>query len=240
VEESPRVALVTGGTRGIGFAVARRLGRDGLTVAISGQSEASVREGVERLGKAVPTGRFAGRPANARSEEDQRRLVGWAADTLGRIDVLVNNAGIGEFAPVDELDPERFRAVVETNLFGPYYATHFVVPVMRKSGGGFIVNIGSLAGVNAFAGGSAYNASKFGLLGFSEAAMLDLRHQGIRIAAILPGSVATEFGHSHGSRDHSWMLSPDDVAEAVSDLIRFPDRAIASRIDLRPSHPPKR
>jgi NAD(P)-dependent dehydrogenase (short-subunit alcohol dehydrogenase family) len=240
VEESPRVALVTGGTRGIGFAVARRLGRDGLTVAISGQSEASVREGVERLGKAVPTGRFAGRPANARSEEDQRRLVGWAADTLGRIDVLVNNAGIGEFAPVDELDPERFRAVVETNLFGPYYATHFVVPVMKRSGGGFIVNIGSLAGVNAFAGGSAYNASKFGLLGFSEAAMLDLRHQGIRIAAILPGSVATEFGHSHGSRDHSWMLSPDDVAEAVSDLIRFPDRAIASRIDLRPSHPPKR
>jgi NAD(P)-dependent dehydrogenase (short-subunit alcohol dehydrogenase family) len=240
VEESPRVALVTGGTRGIGFAVARRLGRDGLTVAISGQSEASVREGVERLGKAVPTGRFAGRPANARSEEDQRRLVGWAADTLGRIDVLVNNAGIGEFAPVDELDPERFRAVVETNLFGPYYATHFVVPVMKRSGGGFIVNIGSLAGVNAFAGGSAYNASKFGLLGFSEAAMLDLRHQGIRIAAILPGSVATEFGHSHGSRDHSWMLSPDDVAEAVSDLIRFPDRAIASRIDLRPSRPPKR
>jgi NAD(P)-dependent dehydrogenase (short-subunit alcohol dehydrogenase family) len=240
VEESPRVALVTGGTRGIGFAVARRLGRDGLTVAISGQSEASVREGVERLGRAVPTARFTGRPANARSEEDQKGLVGWAADTLGRIDVLVNNAGIGEFAPVDEIDPERFRAVVETNLFGPYYATHFVVPVMKRSGGGFIVNIGSLAGVNAFAGGSAYNASKFGLLGFSEAAMLDLRHQGIRIAAILPGSVATEFSHSHGSRDHSWMLSPDDVAEAVSDLIRFPDRAIASRIDLRPSRPPRR
>jgi NAD(P)-dependent dehydrogenase (short-subunit alcohol dehydrogenase family) len=240
VEESPRVALVTGGTRGIGFAVARRLGRDGLTVAISGQSEASVREGVERLGRAVPTARFTGRPANARSEQDQKGLVGWAAETLGRIDVLVNNAGIGEFAPVDEIDPERFRAVVETNLFGPYYATHFVVPVMKRSGGGFIVNIGSLAGVNAFAGGSAYNASKFGLLGFSEAAMLDLRHQGIRIAAILPGSVATEFGHSHGSRDHSWMLSPDDVAEAVSDLIRFPDRAIASRIDLRPSRPPRR
>lgn len=240
MDAQPRVALVTGGTRGIGFAVARRLGSDGLTVAISGQSEASIREGVERLGQAVPNGRFSGRPANARSEEDQKSLVGWAADTLGRIDVLVNNAGIGEFAPVDELDPERFRAVVETNLFGPYYATHFVVPVMKRSGGGFIVNIGSLAGVNAFAGGSAYNASKFGLLGFSEAAMLDLRHQGIRIAAILPGSVDTGFGHSHGNRDHSWMLSPDDVAEAVSDLIRFPDRAIASRVDLRPSRPPKR
>ena len=235
-----RVALVTGATRGIGFAIARRLARDGLAVAISGRSDESVRSGIERLEREVPSGRFSGRAADARSEDDQKALVAWTAETFGRLDVLVNNAGIGEFASVDELPPDRFREVVETNLFGPYYATHFAVPVMKKTGGGFIVNIGSLAGVNAFSGGSAYNASKFGLLGFSEASMLDLRHQGIRVAAILPGSVATEFGHSHGSRDHSWMLSAEDVAEAVSDLIRFPDRAIASRIDLRPSRPPKR
>ena len=235
-----RVALVTGATRGIGFAIARRLAQDGLAVAISGRSTESVRAGLERLEREVPSSRFSGRAADARSEEDQKALVAWTAETLGRLDVLVNNAGIGDFASVDELPPESFREVVETNLFGPYYATHFAVPVMKKTGGGFIVNIGSLAGVNAFSGGSAYNASKFGLLGFSEASMLDLRHQGIRVAAILPGSVATEFGHSHGSRDHSWMLSAEDVAEAVSDLIRFPDRAIASRIDLRPSRPPKR
>ncbi len=111
---------------------------------------------------------------------------------------------------------------------------------MKKNGGGFVVNIASLAGVNAFAGGSAYNASKFGLLGFSEAAMLDLRHQGIRIAAVLPGSVATDWMHSHGNQDTSWMLQPDDVAEAVADLVRFPDRAIPSRIDLRPSRPPRK
>jgi 3-oxoacyl-[acyl-carrier protein] reductase len=240
VANDGRVALVTGATRGIGFAIARRLARDGLTVAISGRTDESVRSGLERLRRDVPSGRFSGRASDARSEGDQRALVDWTAETLGRLDVLVNNAGIGDFASVDELDPARFREVVETNLFGPYYATHFAVPVMKRNGGGFIVNIGSLAGVNAFAGGSAYNASKFGLLGFSEASMLDLRHQGIRVAAILPGSVATEFGHSHGSRDHSWMLSVDDVAEAVSDLIRFPDRAIASRIDLRPSRPPKR
>jgi NAD(P)-dependent dehydrogenase (short-subunit alcohol dehydrogenase family) len=235
-----RVGLVTGGTRGIGFAIARRLAADGLAVGISGRDGASVRDGLERLRKEVPSGRFAGRAADARSETDQRALIDWTSETFGRLDVLVNNAGIGEFGSVAELAPERFRAVVETNLFGPYYATHFAVPLMKRSGGGFIVNIGSLAGVNAFAGGSAYNASKFGLLGFSEASMLDLRHQGIRVAAILPGSVATEFGHSHGDRDHAWMLSSDDVAEAVSDLIRFPDRAIASRIDLRPSRPPKR
>ena len=109
-----------------------------------------------------------------------------------------------------------------------------------KNGGGFIVNIGSLAGVNAFAGGSAYNASKFGLLGLSDAAMLDLRPDGIRIAIVMPGSVATEFSHSHGSRDTSWMLSSEDVARAVADLVRYPERAIPSRIELRPAKPPKK
>jgi NAD(P)-dependent dehydrogenase (short-subunit alcohol dehydrogenase family) len=235
-----RTALVTGGTRGIGFAIARRLAREGFAVAISGRSEKSVRDGVERLRRDAPGAKVEGRPADARSEADQRALVEWTGAAFGRLDVLVNNAGIGEFASVESLDPERFREVVETNLFGPYYATHYAAPLMKKTGGGFIVNIGSLAAVNAFAGGSAYNASKFGLLGFSESSMLDLRHQGIRVAAILPGSVATEFGHSHGDRDHAWMLSAEDVAEAVADLIRFPDRAIASRIDLRPSRPPKR
>lgn len=235
-----RAALVTGGTRGIGFAVARALAEEGLAVAVSGRSEESVRAAVERLGRLLPSARFAGRAADARSEAAQRALVQFVAETFGRLDVLVNNAGIGEFDSIENLDPERFRAVVETNLFGPYYATHFAIPLMKRRGGGFIVNIASLAGINAFAGGSAYNASKFGLLGFSDATMLDLRHQGIRVAAILPGSVATEFGHSHGDRDHTWMLSSDDVARAVVDVIRFPDRAIASRIDLRPSRPPKR
>ena len=235
-----RVALVTGGSRGIGFAIARRLGSNGFAVAISARSSEGVASAIARLEKQVPSAKFAGKAADARSETDQKALVDFVGDTFGRLDVLVNNAGVGEFESVEKLEPERFRAVVETNLFGPYYATPFAVPLLTKGGGGFIVNIGSLAAVNAFAGGSAYNASKFGLLGFSESSMLDLRHQGIRVAAILPGSVATEFGHSHGARDHSWMLTSDDVAEAVSDLIRFPDRAIASRIDLRPSRPPKR
>ncbi|HLN81822.1 MAG TPA: SDR family NAD(P)-dependent oxidoreductase, partial [Thermoanaerobaculia bacterium] len=122
-----RVALVTGGTRGIGLAVARRLAAEGLAVAISGRNDGSIRDGLERLRKDVPSGRFAGRAADARSETDQRALIDWTSETFGRLDVLVNNAGVGEFDSVEKLDPERFRSVVETNLLGPYYATHFAV-----------------------------------------------------------------------------------------------------------------
>ena len=236
--QQERVALVTGGTRGIGNAIARALAAEGFRVAISGRDEKSVRQAAVKLSQA---GReAAGFRADARSEEDQKALIEAVASRFGRLDVLVNNAGIGDFGRVDELSPERYRSVIETNLIGVYYAIHYAAPLMKKGGGGFIVNIASLAGVNAFAGGSAYNASKFGLLGLSDAAMLDLRHDGIRIAAILPGSVATDWTHSHGNQDTSWMLSPDDVAQAVCDLVRFPDRAIPSRLDLRPSRPPKK
>ena len=233
-----RVALVTGGTRGIGEAIARRLSADGFAVFISGRTEESTRNALARLAKEGLA--IRGFAADARREEDQKRLVEIVARTGGRLDVLVNNAGLGHFAPVDELSPDHFREVLETNLFGVYYAVHHAAPLMKKHGGGFIVNIASLASVNPFAGGSAYNASKFGLLGFSEAAMLDLRHDGIRMATVLPGSVATEFGHPTSSRESAWMLQPEDVAEAVADLVRFPDRAIPSRIDLRPSKPPKK
>ena len=233
-----RVALVTGGTRGIGEAIARRLAGDGFAVAISGRTKESVGKAVERFRKdGIPV---AGLAADARKEEEQEALVKWVGKDFGRLDVLVNNAGIGGFDSVEKISPARFREIVETNLFGPYYAIHFAAPLMKKGGGGFVINIASLAGINAFAGGAAYNASKFGLLGLSDAAMLDLRHEGVRIAVILPGSVATEFSHSHGSREYSWMLSSEDVARAVSDLVKYPDRAIPSRLDLRPSHPPKK
>ncbi len=235
---APRVALVTGGTRGIGEAIARRLSAEGFAVFISGRTEESVRSALARLSKEGLA--IRGFAADARSEADQKRLVESVAREGGRLDVLVNNAGLGHFAPVDQMSSDHFREVLETNLFGPFYAVRHAAPLMKENGGGFIVNIASLASVNAFAGGAAYNASKFGLLGFSEAAMLDLRHDGIRMATVLPGSVATDFGHSHGNREQSWMLAPEDVAEAVADLVRFPGRAIASRIDLRPSRPPKK
>jgi len=233
-----RVAIVTGGTRGIGRAIVRRLASEGYAVLFSGASEKSVADA--SAGYAKEGLGATGLVADARSDEDQRRLVERVRKDHGRLDVLVNNAGIGEFGRVDEIPPEKFRDVLETNLFGPWFAMRHAAPLMKKSGGGFIVNIASLASVNAFANGAAYNASKFGLLGLSDAAMLDLRHDGIRVAVVMPGSVATDWSHSHGNRDASWMLHPDDVAEAVADLIRFPDRAIPSRLELRPSRPPRK
>lgn len=233
---TPRIALVTGGTRGIGAAIVKRLAADGFSVFLSGRTEESTRAALARFAKDGLSVR--GFAADARSEDDQKRLVQSVAREGGRLDVLVNNAGLGHFDRVDRITPDQFREVLETNLFGVFYAVHHAAPLMIKNGGGFIVNIASLASVNAFAGGCAYNASKFGLLGFSEAAMIDLRHDGIRMATVLPGSVDTEFGHSPGNAE--WMLAPEDVAEAVSDLVRFPDRAIPSRIDLRPSRPPKK
>jgi len=233
-----RVAIVTGGTRGIGRAIAGRLAREKYAVVFSGRTAKSAEEAAASF--RAEGLEVSGLAADARKEEDQRRLVDHAGRQFGRLDVLVNNAGIGEFGPVHEISPERFREVLETNLFGPWYAIRHAAPLMKKGGGGFIVNIASLAAVNAFAGGAAYNASKFGLLGLSDAAMLDLRHDGIRVAVVMPGSVATDWSHSHGNRDASWMLQPDDVAEAVADLIRFPDRAIPSRIELRPSRPPRK
>ena len=167
-------------------------------------------------------------------------LIAWVVEEAGRLDCLVNNAGVGTFAPIDEISPESFREVLETNLFGVYYAIHAVAPVMKRQGRGWIVNIASLAGKNPFAGGAAYNASKFGLMGMSEAAMLDLRHSGIRVAAILPGSVDTEFRTAGGEAGTDWMLAPEDVARTVVDLLAYPDRALPSRIELRPTRPPKR
>jgi 3-oxoacyl-[acyl-carrier protein] reductase len=233
-----RVAIVTGGTRGIGRAIAERLVGEGYAVVLSGRTRDSAEKAAEELGAGGRAVR--GVAADARRDEDQGNLVAAAEREFGRLDVLVNNAGIGEFGRVEELSPDKFRDVLETNLFGPWYAIRHAAPLLKRSGGGFIVNIASLASVNAFANGAAYNASKFGLLGLSDAAMLDLRHDGIRVAVVMPGSVATDWNHSHGSRDDSWMLQPEDVAEAVADLIRFPGRAIPSRIELRPSRPPKK
>ena len=179
--------------------------------------------------------------ADMRRYEDCRKVVQGAAEKFGGIDILINNAGLGYFKPVDQLTPEEWDETIQTNLSGVFYCCREAIPLLRKRGGGYIFNISSLAGVNPFAGGSAYNASKFGLNGFSEAMMQDVRHDGIRVSYIMPGSVDTDFAAAPGSKPSaSWKLTGDDIAKAVVDLYRFPKTALASRIEMRPSQPPKK
>jgi NAD(P)-dependent dehydrogenase (short-subunit alcohol dehydrogenase family) len=179
--------------------------------------------------------------ADMRRYDDCRKLIHAAAERFGGLDILVNNAGVGIFKPVDQLTPEEWNSIIETNLSGVFYCCREAIPLMRKRGGGYIFNISSLAGVNAFAGGSAYNASKFGLNGFSEAMMQDIRYDGIRVSYIMPGSVDTDFAGAPGSKSReTWKLTGEDIAKAVVDLYTFPKSSLASRIEMRPAQPPRK
>ncbi len=238
---SARVALVTGGSRGIGRATAESLLERGFRVFFCGRSPDMLENTQQQLFIRYP-GQVASRLCDVRSQSAVEELVAWVEEETGRIDVLVNNAGLGHFGPVDELSGDDFREVIETNLLGAFYAIHAVAPIMKRQGEGWIFNIASLAAKNPFAGGAAYNASKFGLVGMSEAAMLDLRHFGIRIAAICPGSVETDFGGGimRSSSGADWRLAPEDIAKVVTDLLDFPARALPSLIEIRPTRPPKK
>ena len=231
-----KAALVTGGTRGIGRAIAEALLREGVSVAVCGRA----REGVDRaVGELQPLGAVVGTVCDVGRSEDVKALYSTIEESFGRLDILVNNAGVRGFGRVDEVSPEQWREVIETNLNGPFYCSRLAIPMMKKAGGGFIVNIGSLAGKHAFAGGAAYNASKFGLKGFTEAMMLDVRHDNIRVTTIMPGSVQTNFG-GRGIEDDEWKIDPAHIAETVIHLLRMPDRSLASRVEMRPSRPPRK
>ena len=238
-----KTALVTGGARGIGRAIAERLGEAGAAVAICSLHAESVQEGVSQIrarlkAAANETGaKIAGRQADVSQRDSVARLFEWLDGEFGGLDVLVNNAGLGIFKDLGALEANEWRAVLGTNLDGAYYCIHEALPRLRKRGGGWIVNIASLAGKNAFAGGAAYNASKFGLCGMSEAVMLDHRYEGIKITTVLPGSVSTGFGQSGRAE---WKIAPEDVADAVAMVLGMPDRTLISHVEIRPSKPPKK
>jgi 3-oxoacyl-[acyl-carrier protein] reductase len=235
-----KVAAITGGTRGIGYDIAAALSEEGANVFICGRSESALWDALKALQASAP-GRADGMVADVRSYADCRSFIQQAAERFGGLDLLVNNAGIGIMKPVDQLTPDEWDAIIETNLSGTFYCCREAIPLFRRRGGGYIFNISSLAGVNTFPGGAAYNASKFGLNGFSEAMMQDIRYDGIRVSYIMPGSVDTDFAAAPGSKPReSWKLAGEDVAKAVLDLYRFPSRALASRIEMRPSQPPRK
>ena len=240
-EAKDKIAVVTGGTRGIGFDIASALVAEGAKVFVCGRDAGHLKAALKKL-QAGAKDRADGVVADVRNYEDCRKAVHGAAERFGGLDILVNNAGIGIFKPVDQLSPEEWDSVIETNLSGVFYCCREAIPFMRRRGGGYIFNISSLAGVNPFAGGSAYNASKFGLNGFSEAIMQDVRYDGIRVSYIMPGSVDTAFNHAPQFRDPNagWKLSGEDIAKAVIDLYKFPAKSLASRIEMRPSQPPRK
>ncbi len=232
-------ALVTGGSKGIGLAIAHRLARAGANVAICGRSEAPLASALEGLKREFPFNdlKLVALTADVRSEDAVRELFRAVDHEFGGLDILVNNAGVGIFKDLASLEPEEWKMVIDTNLTGAYLCSHEALPRLRARGGGWIVNIASLASKNSFAGGAAYNASKFGLLGFSEATMLDHRYEGVKVTTVLPGSVSTGFTPG-GEAD--WKIAPEDVAEVVASILAIPDRTLVSHVEIRPSRPKKK
>lgn len=235
---SGKIAIVTGGTRGIGRAISERLLAEGARVAICGRT----RESVDRAVSALQSkGKAFGCAADVSRVDEVRRFFEAVDQAFGGLDILVNNAGQGAFRKVGEMTPEEWHSNIDLNLNGAFYCAREALARFRKREGGFIVNISSLAGKNAFSGGAGYNASKFGLNGFTEALMLDHRHDNVRVSSIMPGSVDTGFsgGPSDRTGDTGWMIAPEDVAETVAMVLRMPARTMVSRVEIRPSRPKK-
>ena len=234
-----KVAIVTGSTRGIGRAIAEALVREGVSVCVSARDADEVKRTVDELSGAGDA-RVTGAVCDVRDDEQVKALFEHAVAELGGVDVLVNNAGVGVFGRVEETSPEDFRAVLETNLFGVFYCCREAIPLMKRRGGGYVINISSLAGANPHPEMSAYNASKFGLNGFSEALMQEVRQDKIKVSYVMPGSVNTAFGGDEPDDSKSWQLQPADIARVVLDLLRHDERSLPSRVEIRPSRPPKR
>jgi NAD(P)-dependent dehydrogenase (short-subunit alcohol dehydrogenase family) len=234
---SGKNAVVTGGTRGIGRAIAETLLRSGAAVAICGRTRESAERAAAELRQATG-GDAVGEPADVSKWDQVERFFENVQSRFGGLDILVNNAGAGVFRGVQELTLEDWRHTIDLNLTGVFHCCHYALPLLRKRGAGYIIQISSLAGINAFAGGAAYNASKFGLNGFSESIMQDLRYENIRVSYIMPGSVDTDF--SPGSGRAEWKIAPEDVAEVVLSLLRMPERTLVSRVEMRPSKPKKK
>lgn len=236
---SGKAAIVTGGSKGIGRAIAEALVLAGVDVCVTARKRGEIDETVKFL-FGLGHGRATGIVCDVRQHSQVQAMFERTVSEFGGVDILVNNAGIGEFAKVEDMAPADFRAVLETNLFGVFYCCHEAIPLMKKRGGGYIINVSSLAGTNAHPQMAAYNASKFGLNGFSEALMQEVRHDGIKVSYIMPGSVNTEFGDDTPSAEKSWQLQPQDIAQVVLDLLHHDERSLPSRVEIRPSKPPKK
>ncbi|WP_026916152.1 SDR family oxidoreductase [Christiangramia portivictoriae] len=231
-----KTALITGGSKGIGYGVAETLLNMGYKVAVTSRSLSSAEEAAKKLSAHGDT---LGLEADVRSYESQQKAVQQLLEKWGQLDVLVANAGVGNFGAVDELSIDDWKDTIDTNLNGLFYSVKASVEALKKTEG-YIITISSLAGTNYFAGGAAYNASKFAVTGFSQAIMLDLRDKGVKVSTIMPGSVATHFNGNEPSEEDAWKIQSEDIGELVADLLKMNPRTLPSKIEVRPSRPPKK
>ncbi len=233
-----KIAVITGGTKGIGYAIAESLLKNNAKVFICARDKFELKRALERLSA---LGQVDGEVCDVRSEAQVEMMLAECVRVFDGVDILVNNAGIGIIGKtVEEMSADEFEQTLQTNLFGVFYACHHSIPLLKKRGGGYIINISSLAGQNAHPKMAAYNASKFGLNGFTEALMQEVRADNIKVTAICPGSVNTYFGGDTPTDTQSWQIQPEDIAQVVVDLLNMNSRALPSKIEIRPSNPPKK
>jgi len=231
-----KTAVVTGASKGIGFAIADALLKQGANVFVCARDKSELRRAIEQLSQ---HGHAEGEVCDVRSEEQVKMMLDECERVFGGVDILINNAGMGIFGKtVEEISSDEFRQTLETNLFGVFYACHYAIPKMKTRGGGYIINISSLAGQNPHPKMAAYNASKFGLNGFTEAMMQEVRQDNIKVSYICPGSVNTYFGGDQPTTEQSWQLQAEDIAQVVVGLLNMDPRALPSKVEIRPSKPP--
>ncbi|WP_426328163.1 SDR family oxidoreductase [Pedobacter sp. R-06] len=229
-----KVALITGGSKGIGFGIAEALLKEGYKVAITSRTIASANQAASHL---VTHGDVLAIEADVADFKSQQDAVNLILEKWGQLDILIANAGVGHFAPIDELDIDLWKETIDTNLTGVFYSIKASVEEIKKNKG-HIFTISSLAGTNFFAGGSAYNASKFGLTGFTQSVMLDLRKYGVKVSTIMPGSVASHFNdHQPNAEDDAWKIQPEDMGKLIVDLLAMPARTLPSKVEIRPTTP---
>lgn len=232
---SGKVALITGGTKGIGLAVARELAKAGMHVAITSRSAETASEVAQAINRTF-RGRCLGIAADVRSMEDQQNAVDRTIENFGQIDVLIANAGVGHFSDIETMTAQEWNEVIDTNLTGVFYSVKAGLESLKNTKG-YLITISSLAGTNFFPKGAAYNASKFGLVGFTQAVMLDVRKHGIKTTVIMPGSVATHFNGHVPSEADAWKIQPEDLGQMVVDLLNMNPRTLPSKIEVRPTMP---
>ena len=232
-----KTVLITGGSKGIGYGVAEFLMREKMKVAITSRSQKAADEAAEKL-NSTGVGEAFGIAADVRNLSSQQNAVQMMVKKWGSLDVLVANAGVGYFGSIETLTPEQWQETIDTNLTGVFYSVKASLEHLKRSKG-YIITIASLAGTNFFAGGSAYNASKFGLVGFTQAIMLDVRQAGLRVSTIMPGSVSTHFNDHQPTAQDAWKIQPEDIGQMVADLLHMHPRTLPSKIEVRPSMPPK-